>query len=142
MSLPLRLVPALAALTVAPAGVGQAAPPALLHIVDEGRCAPSSGTDDEVVVCGRRRTPDRYRIPEQLRDRGPIDARSESPVAARREADSLDRFGAQMIGPGGYLQHSRQVDCEWRAARQALQGRQPDCTVRVGPDEPGDWQRR
>ena len=93
-------------------------------------------------MCGRRRDSDRYRVPIELRDAGPIDSRSQSRVAAQREERSLDQFSAQSVGPGGYLQHSRQIDCEWRAARQTLQRRQPDCTVRIGPDQAEDWRRR
>jgi hypothetical protein len=139
-SLGLVLVPA--ALAAAQPGLGQSAPAALPRLIDRAHCAPSSAPGNEVVVCGRRSENDRYRIPVGLRDDGPIDARSESSVARQREEGSLERFGAQTVGPGGYLQHSRQIDCEWRAARQELQGRQPDCTVRIGPDAPGDWQRR
>lgn len=137
----LRFALASAALAPAHPGVGQPAPEAVPRIVEDGRCARPSAAGDEVVVCGRRREETRYRIPVDLRDDGPIAARNESPVAARREADSLDRFSAQTVGPGGYLQHMREVDCAWRAARQSLQGRQPDCTVRIGPDEADDWRR-
>lgn len=141
MTKALRLAFAPAALAIAQPAIGQPAT-TFPRAIDDGRCAPSPGADDEVTVCGRRGENDRYRVPAELRDHGPIDARSESPVAARREEGSLERFGAQTVGPGGYLQHSRQIDCAWRAARQTLQGRQPDCTVRIGPDRPSDWQRR
>ena len=127
------------ALAIAQPAPAQLAPFSLPRALEDTHCP--TGADSAIVVCGRR-DPSRYRIPESLRDDGPIDARSESPVAARREADSLDRYGAQTVGPGGYLQHSRQVDCDWRVARQTLQGRQPDCTVRIQPDQPTDWQRR
>jgi hypothetical protein len=137
----LRLVLGLAALAMADSGIGQSVSRPLPRITDGVRCDSSSG--DDITVCGRRpANNDRYRIPAEVRDDGPVDARNESRVAAQREAESLDRFSAQMVGPGGYLQHSRQIDCEWRAARQTLQGRQPDCTVRIVPDAPGDWQRR
>jgi hypothetical protein len=138
----LRLLIAPAFLAIAQPGVGQSSPMVFPHVIDDARCAPSSAADNDVTVCGRRRETDRYRVPIELRDNRPIDARNESPVAAQREERSLDRFSAQTVGPGGYLQHSRQIDCEWRAARQTLQGRQPDCTVRIGPDEPTDWRRR
>ena len=136
----LRLIPVPAALAAANP-VAQPAPLALPRMIVVVRCVPSSATDNEVTVCGRRDGDVRYRIPAELRDNGRIDARNESRVAAEREERSLERFGAQTVGPGGLFQYSRQIDCEWRAARQTLQGRQPDCTVRVGPDEPGDWQR-
>ena len=138
----LRLVLASAALALPQPGAGQTAPGRLPSLLDRTHCDPSSAADSAIVVCGRRSGNDSpYRIPTELRDTGPIDARHESRVAAQREEGSLDRFGAQTVGPGGSLQHSRQVDCEWRAARQALQGRQADCTVRIGPDQPDDWQR-
>jgi hypothetical protein len=139
----LRFFPASIALALAHPGIAQTEPASPPRILDGLDCQFSSPSDSEVVVCGRRSpNGNRYRIPAELRDNGPVDARNESPVAQRREQDSLDRFGAQTVGPGGYLQHSRQVDCDWRAARQELQGRQPDCTVRINPDAPSDWQRR
>src|SRR4051794_5064699 len=94
-----------AVLAIARPGTTQPTPTIFPHAVDDTRCA-TPAREGEVVVCGRRRESDRYRIPIELRDHGPIDARSESPVTAQREERSLDQFGAQTVGPGGYLQHS------------------------------------
>ena len=137
-----RLILSPAILAIAQPSLAQGAPTDFAHVLNSLRCAAPSGTEAEITICGRRRENERFRVPTELRNTGPIDARNQSPVAARREEGSLDRFGAQTVGPGGYLQHSRQIDCEWRAARQTLQGRQPDCTVHIGPDEASDWQRR
>lgn len=119
--------------------------PVLPRVVPERRCPEPdpNAPSDEIVVCGERTTDDSpYRIPRALRDSGPVRDQDASWDARTRDMESLERFSSQNVGPSGMTQRSRQVDCEWRAARQLAQGRQPDCTRRTVPDSPTDWQRR
>jgi hypothetical protein len=64
------------------------------------------GTEDEVVICGRRPENQRFRIPEELRE-GAVDPDPESQSWAVR-ATSLEyvgRTGTQScstVGPGGF----------------------------------------
>jgi hypothetical protein len=103
-------VPAMAA---AQPGTGETA-------VDRARILPArsctSAAPGEIVVCGRS-NPDRYRIPEELRDSGPAE-RSWS-AAAQDAMDSAHAGGAS-VGLGGSLQYLRQVSKEWRAERERL----------------------
>jgi hypothetical protein len=95
----------------------------------------------EIVVCGERSDDSPYRIPRGLRDQGLIEDRDMSWDARTRDMEAVERFSSQTVGPAGMSQRSRQVDCEWRAARQIAQGRQPDCGRRSQPDSDTDWQR-
>jgi hypothetical protein len=107
----------------------------------DAACDPSGSDPDSIVVCAKRNPGTRYRIPEVLRDMGPIDSAHASRLANERDARSADAYGAQAVGPSGYLQRARQAGCEWRVARQLSQGRQPDCTRKNRKDDPADWQR-
>jgi hypothetical protein len=142
MYIPLLLTLPLLAFTAVAAGAQQIGP-IVPPITQKPKCAERPADDEEIVVCGERYDEDSpYRIPRELRDRGPVEDRQMSWDARVRDMESVDRYSSQTVGQFGYLQHSRQVDCEWRAARQERQGRQPDCTRRVVPDKPTDWQRR
>lgn len=139
-----RQVSACCAVLATPAqpGWGQTVGPPLPRVVTQERCPEPTPGSDEIVVCGRSNEEDSpYRIPRALRDRGPIGDREMSWDARTRDMEALERFSSQNVGPSGMSQHSRQVDCEWRAARQLAQGRQPDCGRRSQPDEATDWQR-
>ena len=126
---------------LAPAGGTVAAPPdapPMPAVTARGPCPTHSPGSDEIVVCGRGEDDGRYRIPPELRDRGAHADRNASWAARTRDEGSLERFGSQSVGPGGWTEGSRQIDCEWRAARQEAQGQRPDCTRRVGwPELPG-----
>lgn len=143
--MPRQAAIACAFLMIAPTHLAAQAPgPSLPRFTAEPTCPAEGAADsEEIVVCGRRNEEDSpYRVPRELRDAGPIEDRHAAWGARVRDEQSLGRFSDQTVGPFGYLQRSRQMDCEWRAARQIAQGRQPDCTMRVGPDQPTDWQRR
>ncbi len=106
-------------------------------------CGESDPDAEEIVVCGERYDEDSpYRIPRELRDRGPVDDRHQSWDARVRDLESVEQYSSQTVGPFGYLQNSRQRNCEWLAERQLSQGRQPDCTRKPRPSEGTDWQRR
>ena len=107
------------------AGAGE--PPAsggLPRIID---LLPCLGPADEIVVCGRRPTTERYRIPAELRQ-APMTTRNYSWAARARDELEAGRYEDQVTGPGGAFNRSRQRDCEWRAERQQLTGRQIDCS--------------
>ncbi len=107
------------------------------RIVPDTQCEDRPEGED-IVVCGRRDRNNDYRIPEPLREQPSSDPRNVSWAARAKDEASLQRFSDQTTGPAGYLQHNRQVDCEWRAARQEMQGKRPDCTRSVRPSEPDD----
>ena len=100
-------------------------------LTGQERCPPASGPD-EVVVC--RRAEDPYRIPEALRDSGPIPAQNQAwgnRVAEMREIDK--RAGGvpnscSAIGTAGQTGCSTQALNAWYAekrAQQAAEGRVP-----------------
>jgi hypothetical protein len=143
MRIPLLAALALLPLSHAAAGAQQVGPPAPPPASPQRECGENPADDGEIVVCGRRYDEDSpYRIPRELRGRGQIEQRHQSWDARVRDLESLDQYSSQTVGQFGYLQNAQQRDCEYRAARQQAQGRQIDCTRRVRPDEPTDWQRR
>ncbi|WP_166039623.1 hypothetical protein [Sphingosinicella sp. YJ22] len=118
----------LSAQPAAPSAVAgpEVAGPPLPRIVQRQRCQ-ASDDPDEVVVCGQSQENSPYRIPRELRDTGEVRDEHASFDAQTRDMEALERFSSQNIGHSGMSQHSRQVDCEWRAARQVAAGRRPDC---------------
>lgn len=100
--------------------------PPVPRIVQRQECR-QSDDPDEVVVCGQDHENSPYRIPRELRDTGEVSDEHASFDAQTRDLEALERFSGQNIGHSGMSQHSRQVDCEWRAARQVAAGRRPDC---------------
>jgi hypothetical protein len=144
MRIPLLLTLALVPITHAAAAAQQIGP-ALPRITKppQPKCEENPADGEEIVVCGQRYDEDSpYRIPRELRNRGPVDDRQQSWDARVRDMESVDRYSSQTVGPFGYLQRSEQMKCEWLADRQLAQGRQPDCTRKPRPDAPTDWQRR
>jgi len=97
-----------------------------------GRCDTAPG--DEIVVCGARRNPDRYRIP-QLGRRGPAagagNVRGEAPRASTEAAAS---------GACGIFAHERRCSREEMEEFGYFQGRNPVgflgdlVTILVDPD--------
>jgi hypothetical protein len=139
----LRLLAAVPLLAAAASGNAQppVGPPA--PITARPDCPPPDPESEEIVVCGERYDEDSpYRIPRELRDRGPVEDRHQSWDARVRDLESVEQYSSQTVGPFGYLQSSRQRNCEWLADRQLAQGRQPDCTRKPRPNEATDWQRR
>jgi hypothetical protein len=129
---------ALILLSQPPATVG---PPVPGPIVPRSRdCGPAA--PDEIVVCGESSEDSPYRIPREFRDL-PSDLDRDASSSARTwDNDTLMRNEDQVSGPFAYMNNSRQLDCQWRVARQEAQGRRPDCRARIKPDQPTDWQRR
>ena len=102
-------------------------PLALPRITDT---LPCSGPAEEIVVCGRRPRTERYRIPVELRER-PLTAQDYAWATRARDEREAGRYEDQVSGPGAAYNRSRQVDCQWRAERQQLNGRQVDCSQHI-----------
>lgn len=119
----------LALLPIAGAAAGQTVgPPAPAPIVKQPDCDPEAAEDNEIVVCGDRYDENSpFRVPKQFRNQRSDEDRHASWTARIQDEESLSQFGSQTVGPSGYLQNSRQRDCEWRAARQEMRGERPDC---------------
>jgi len=94
------LVGLVAALPSAPA---QAQRAAANQIIVYGTDPCPRSTDDDVVVCYRRPEADRFRIPEDLRENGSLQARQ----SWTKQAEALATAGAtgigtcSPVGPGG-----------------------------------------
>jgi len=104
-------------------------------------CPEQEGED--IVVCGQgydENSP--FRVPRQFRDQRSDDDRHASWEARQRDEQMVGSFSGQALGPSGYLQAARARDCGWRAERQSLQGRRPDCGRQHRSDDVADWQRR
>lgn len=103
------------------------------RVTDPPAC--DEGSEAEVVVCGRRRPADRYRIPPELREdrTNPVNP---SWSARARDDRETSRYESQTVGPAGAFRRSLEVDCRWRAERQQIAGHPPDCTRKVR--SPGD----
>jgi len=85
----------------------QAAPPAELpRIVPDGRCERASEnlSEDELVVCGRRIPPDRYRLPirpDRFDPKGPVDSVSRERHRLMEEGDA-GIGSCSTVGAGGF----------------------------------------
>jgi hypothetical protein len=101
--------------------------PALPRITQDRGCDQPATGSNEIVVCGESSEDSPYRIPKEFRGQGLIEDRHASWDTRIRDQEALERFSNQNIGPSGITQHSRQVDCQWRVARQEMRGERPDC---------------
>ncbi len=97
----------------------------------------------DLVVTGERYDENSpYRVPMQFRNQRSDDDRDASWTSRVNDEEAVQRFGSQTVGQSGWLQGSRQRECEWRAERQMAQGRRPDCGARSRPNSDDDWRRR
>ena len=131
----------------APAQIGPPAPapvrPRPAEGVQEGAEEEQPGEDGEMVVTGERYDENSpYRVPMQFRNQRSDDDRDASWTSRVNDEEAVQRFGSQTVGQSGWLQGSRQRECEWRAERQMAQGRRPDCGARSRPNSDDDWRRR
>ena len=122
---PLRLAALLSLATfvpaIAPASAAAAGTPprqSTLVVYGNDPC-PTSGPDNEVVVCARRPEEERYRIPRRLRERQQI----ETSWASR--AEGLDEENRQMrpnscsaVGSNGFTGCMAQMIRNWYAERR------------------------
>ena len=80
------------------------------------------GRGDEIVICARRPSSERYRIPREVRDRTRLPGGASTSWAARaRSLETVGRTGTQScstVGPGGFTGCWEQMMNAHRAARQ------------------------
>lgn len=94
-------------------------------LTGEQKCPES--TADEVVVC--RKAEDPYRIPEELRDTGPIPAQNQAWAARNKQAEQIDRVAGGVpnscspVGTAGQTGCSNQALNAWYAEKRAQGGR-------------------
>lgn len=110
-------------------------------VVTQRQCEEPDPNSEEMLVCGQRGDNSPYRIPRELRNQGIVEDSEMSWDARTRDMEAVERFSSANVGPSGMTQNARQRDCEWRAARQIAQGRQPDCGRRDRRDTGRDWER-
>lgn len=118
---PIRLA-ALLSLTafypIAPVAAETPARQSTLVVYGNDPC-PTSGADNEVVVCARRPEEERYRIPRRIRERQP----TETSWASR--AEGLDEENRQMrpnscsvVGSNGFTGCTSAMIRQWYAERR------------------------
>jgi len=121
--LPIRLAALLGLVTAlplyAPAAAETPARQSTLVVYGNDPC-PTSGADNEVVVCARRPEDERYRIPRRIRERQP----TETSWASR--AEGLDEENRQMrpnscsvVGSNGFTGCTSAMIRQWYAERRA-----------------------
>ncbi len=96
------------------------------------------GDSDTIVICRRSDPGNRYRIPEDLRDTGPIDSGRAARLANERDSRSRDQYGSQ---DGRPLRLSRQTVANGASRASSRRGRQPDCSAKSRRDDAADWER-
>lgn len=119
---PIRLAALLSAATALPSAALAFDPPerqSTLVVYGDDPC-PSSGVDNEVVVCARRPEEERYRIPRRLRER----QQTETSWASRVEG--LDEESRPMrpnscspVGSYGFTGCNAAMIRQWYAERRA-----------------------
>ena len=100
-------------------------------ITGRPKCEPAPAGSQEVVVCGQSQENSPYRVPKQFRGIETHDDADASHAARQQDMAAVERYGSQNVGQFGYLQKSREIDCQWRAERQVARGERPDCNRQV-----------
>lgn len=126
---PIRLAALLGAAACFPAAALATDPPArqsTLVVYGSDPC-PTTGPDNEVVVCARRPEEERYRIPRRIREAQPIETSWASRVEGLEEEGRQARPNScSVVGSNGFTGCSaamiRQWDAERRARRAAEAG--------------------
>ena len=81
---------------------------------------PTSGADNEVVVCARRPEEERYRIPRRLRERQPLETSWASRVEGMDEENRIMRPNScSVVGSNGFTGCTSQMIRQWYAERRA-----------------------
>lgn len=81
---------------------------------------PTSGADNEVVVCARRPEEERYRIPRRLRERQPLETSWASRAGALDEENRQMRPNScSVVGSNGFTGCTSQMIRQWYAERRA-----------------------
>lgn len=124
---PTRLAALLSVAAALPAAALAEGPPArqsTLVVYGNDPC-PTSGADNDVVVCARRPEEERYRIPRRLRER----QQTETSWASRAEGlDEENRVGrpnsCSVVGSNGFTGCTSQMIRQWYAERRARRAEQ------------------
>jgi hypothetical protein len=119
---PLRLAALLSVAAVIPSSALAFDPPprqSTLVVYGDDPC-PSSGADNEVVVCARRPEEERYRIPRRLRERQPIETSWASRVEGLdEESRPMRPNSCSVVGSNGFTGCTSQMIRQWYADRRA-----------------------
>ena len=119
---PTQLAALLSAAILLPAAALAADPPArqsTLVIYGDDPC-PSTGPDNEVVVCARRPEEERYRIPRRIRERQPTETSWASRVEGLdEESRQMRPNSCSVVGSNGFTGCSSAMIRQWYAERRA-----------------------
>ena len=104
--------------TAAPA-YGQPARQSTLVIYGNDPC-PTTGPDNEVVVCARRPEEERYRIPRRIRERQPTETSWASRVEGLdEESRPMRPNSCSVVGSNGFTGCTSAMIRQWYAERRA-----------------------
>ena len=121
-SSPTRLAALLSLAAAFPSPALAADPPArqsTLVVYGNDPC-PSSGADNDVVVCARRPEEERYRIPRRIREHQPLESSWASRVDALEEEGRVGRPNScSVVGSNGFTGCTSQMIRQWYAERRA-----------------------
>ena len=119
---PIRLAVLLSAATFFPSAALAADPPArqsTLVVYGNDPC-PSTGSDNEVVVCARRPEEERYRIPRRIRERQPLETSWASRVEGLdEESRQMRPNSCSVVGSNGFTGCNAAMIRQWYAERRA-----------------------
>jgi hypothetical protein len=118
---PIRLAALLSFATALPAIAFAEGPPArqsTLVVYGNDPC-PTSGADNEVVVCARRPEEERYRIPRRIRERQPIETSWASRVEGLdEESRQMRPNSCSVVGSNGFTGCNAAMIRQWYAERR------------------------
>ena len=81
---------------------------------------PTSGADNDVVVCARRPEEERYRIPRRIRERQPTETSWASRADALDEENRIARPNScSVVGSNGFTGCTAAMIRQWYADRRA-----------------------
>ncbi len=81
---------------------------------------PTTGPDNEVVVCARRPEEDRYRIPRRIRERQPTETSWASRVEGLENESRVGRPNScSVVGSNGFTGCTAAMVRQWYAERRA-----------------------
>jgi hypothetical protein len=119
---PVRLAALLSVAAAFPAAALAAEAPArqsTLVVFGNDPC-PSSGSDNEVVVCARRPEEERYRIPRRIRERQPTETSWASRVEGLENESRVGRPNScSVVGSNGFTGCTAAMVRQWYAERRA-----------------------
>jgi hypothetical protein len=129
---PIRLAALLSAAAAFPAlaSAEGPAPPSsrqsTLVVYGDDPC-PTTGPDNEVVVCARRPEEERYRIPRRIRERQPTDTSWASRVdGLEDESRQMRPNSCSVVGSNGFTGCTAQMVRQWYAERRARRAADAD----------------